>query len=418
MQLLYATNWDVPGMTRKFPLFRAARWSALLAAGQLTAAQAGPAFLQDGEAGFVVSHIEYALSDDAELNGACPSGMTGGLQEIFAASPGGKRGPDESDEQYVARVQKGTRTLSTTSDGRALCMHPEAGQPDPYFRTVQRSDIAVFGIDLDGEISNSDSKKHGTCAHDDFSGRNGEPGIDNQFYRVVGCSRSFQSTGMSNSFSTEMLTGSWGILLRLRGVDDIANDDDVEVGLYYNTDPIKLSPGREPLAYASYIADSDSRFRGETRGRISNGVLTTEPVDVRFRHVVNSMVLERFLRDARLQVTLSEQGELEGYLSGYTPVEAMYDQQFGYRNGKTGSGELAPLKLRSGSATGAAFVLGHTCNGAYYALLEHADGHPDPATGECTSISTQYRIRAIPAFVLEDTDSPESLNPVVAGTAQ
>jgi len=116
------------------------------------------------------------------------------------------------------------------------------------------------------------------------------------------------------------------------------------------------------------------------------------------------MVLQRPLKAARLRVTLSEKGELEGYLAGYTPVEALYDMAYGYRSGKTSSGELAPLKLRTQTATGAAFVLGHTCTGAFHALHEHADGHPDPETGECTSISTQYRIRAIPAFVIDGED--------------
>ena len=30
-----------------------------------------------------------------------------------------------------------------------------------------------------------------------------------------------------------------------------------------------------------------------------------------------------------------------------------------------------------------------------------ADGHRDPATGRCTTISTQYHLRAVPAFVVE-----------------
>jgi hypothetical protein len=29
-----------------------------------------------------------------------------------------------------------------------------------------------------------------------------------------------------------------------------------------------------------------------------------------------------------------------------------------------------------------------------------ADGHRDPSTGQCTSISMQYRLKAIPAFVV------------------
>jgi len=124
-------------------------------------------------------------------------------------------------------------------------------------------------------------------------------------------------------------------------------------------------------------------------------------VDVRFHWVVNSIRLERPLRDARVQMTLSEDGVLEGYMAGYTPVEAMYDLQFGYRDGKDANGQPAPLRLRAGSAMGAARVLGHTCNGAYYALHELADGHPDAETGKCTSISTQYRLKAIPAFVVD-----------------
>jgi hypothetical protein len=378
----------------------------LLFAVHLSSAHAELSFIQDGEAGFVVSEIEYALADDAEKNGACPSGMTLGLQDIFTATTAGRRKPGESDEDYSARVQRGAMALSTAADGRSLCLHPEAGEPSPYFRTVEPSDIAVFGIDLDGRRSTADTTPTGACPHNDFRGRNGEYGIDNQFYRVVGCSRSFQSTGLSNSWDTEMLTGSWGILVRLRGVDDIADDEDLTVGFYANTDPIKLSPGREPLAYASYIAESDSRFRGETRGRIRNGVLTTDPVNVRFRHVVNSMILERPLTDARLQVTLSEDGHMSGYLSGYTPVEALYSLQYGYRNGKTRAGEVAPPEVRAGTATGAAFVLGHTCTGSYHALYQHADGHPDPATGRCTSISTQYRLTAIPAFVLDSEAAP------------
>lgn len=282
------------------------------------------------------------------------------------------------------------------------CLDPQSMGPDPGYRTVEIPDIKAYGIDLDRMHSSSSARAPaGTCPHDDLLGMNGERGIDNQFYRVVGCSKSFQSTGQSNTFEIEMHTGSWGILLTLEDLDDIHNDDHVEVGFFANADPIELSPTREPLPNVTYAADQDPRFRAKTRGRIVDGVLTTEPVDVRFHWVVNSMILERPLRDARVQMTLRKDGTLEGYLAGYTPVEEMYDLQFGYRNGKDATGNLAALRLRGGSATGAAAVLGHTCNGAYFALHAHADGHPDPATGKCTSISTQYRLKAMPAFVVD-----------------
>jgi hypothetical protein len=339
-------------------------------------------FLRDGRAGFVVSHIEYALSKDAKDTGACPNGMTQGAKPPVA-------GDAKSVERYFAETVN-----------QNICGNPKAAGPDANFRTVSGANVLVYGIDLDGKDSRiKDKPIAGGCSHDDFVGFNGERGIDNQFFRVVGCSNSFQSTGQSNSFEVEMYTGSWGILITLNGVDDILNDREVEIGIYSNADPIELSPTRVALQNATYSIDPDPRFQSKTRGRIVNGVLTSDPVDVRFHSVVNSIYLERTLHDARMSMTLNKAGEMEGYLAGYTPVEELYDFQYGFRNGKNAKGEPASAKLISGSSNGQARVLGHTCNGAYYALYEFADGQRDAQTGKCSSISTQYHIKAIPAFV-------------------
>ena len=371
------------------------------AATNAAAVKSSAPFVRDGKAGFVVSHIKYALADGTpDLAVACPEGMSLQVEEIFAMAPEGKRRGGESDADYGKRLQAGGQKLSTGPKGEDLCMNPEVAEPDPHYRTLKVDDIPVLGIDLDGQTSQTTGKP-GSCPHVDFPGAKGEPGIDNQFYRLVGCSRSYQPDGQSNGFDVEMLTGAWGILFALEGIDDLRSDEQVKVGIYANADPIQLSPTRAPLAYATYAMDQDPRFRATTTGRIENGVLITEPVDVRFRHVVNSIRLERPLKDARLQVTLSEDGALDGYLAGYTPIEDLYDFQYGYRNGKGGDGKPAPLGLRSGSANGAARVLGHTCAGAYQAMHELADGHPDAQSGKCTSISTQYQVQALPAFVVD-----------------
>lgn len=342
-----------------------------------------PTFVQNGNAGFVVSHIEYALSKDAAETGACPNGMTQGMKRPEGAG-------EQDDKAFFGALMK-----------KATCANPEAAGPDANFRTVTGAKVPAFGIDLDGKDSSIKSKPApGKCSHADFVGMNGEHGIDNQFFRAVGCSKSYQPTGQSNGWSIEMLTGAWGILITLSGVDDIHNDNDVEVGIFANADPIELSPTREPLINATYAIDQNPRFQAKTHGRIVNGVLTTDPVNVRFHKVTNSIYLERPLNDARVQLTLSEDGTLEGYLAGYTPVEDMYDLQYGFRNGKNAKGDPADPKLIALSSNGQAAVLGHSCNGAYHALHELADGDRDPATGKCTSISTQYRIKAIPAFVV------------------
>jgi hypothetical protein len=375
---------------------------ALLALpGAVSAADSQVTWVNRGKAGFVVTDFGFALSKDADQTGACPDGWTLGNREVYQSTPEGRRRDGEADQDYARRIALGSQALATAPNGQNLCMNPEAGKPDPHWRIVSKPDVPAYGIDLDGQDSRAKGRPApNTCAHDDFRGFNGEKGIDNQFFRVVGCSRSYQSTGQSADNTIELRTGSWGVLITLAGVDDIRNDPSVEVGIYASADPIQLSPTREPVDFATYATMQDPRFRATTHGRIVNGVLTTDPVDVRFYKVTNSMYLERPLRDARLQLTIAPDGKLEGYLAGYAPVEAIYDHQYGYRSATDGKGQPSPLRLRSISANGNAAVNNHTCQGAYWALRAQADGHPDK-NGQCTTISTQYRIRAIPAFVVD-----------------
>jgi hypothetical protein len=352
--------------------------------------------------GFVVSDIGYALSKDAGETGACPDGLSAGYKnfgDAFIGKSDLQRRDGEVEDKYLQRV---FRSAMSDPNTRNLCHNPEAGQPDPNWHIVTGANVPVEGIDLDGQDSRANGKPApNTCAHDDFRGFNGEHGIDNQYFRAVGCTRSYQPTGSSIPWSIEMLTGAWGILITLSGVDDIRNDPDVTVGIYANADPIQLSPNRVPLTNATYAIDQDPRFRATTHGRIVNGVLTTDPVNLRFHKITNSIYLERNLDDARLALKIGPDGGLEGYLGGYTPVEDIYNFEFSFRNGKNAQGQAASLQLINGSALGRAGTLGYTCNGAYFALKKLADGHRDPKTGQCTAISTQYRIKAIPAFVVD-----------------
>jgi len=396
--------------------FAVSALALLVLPGAATSAGSEVAWIKDGKVGFVVTDFGFALSKDADQTGACPDGWTLGNRELYQATPEGKRREGESDQDYTRRIAAGSQSLAVAPNGQNLCMNPEAGKPEPHWRTVKVPNAAAYGIDLDGQDSRANGRPApNTCAHDDFRGFNGEKGIDNQFFRVVGCSRSYQSTGQSADNTIELRTGSWGVLITLAGVDDIRNDPDVTVGIHANADPIELSPTREPVEFATYSITQDPRFRATTHGRIVNGVLTTDPVDVRFYKVTNSMYLERPLRGARLRLTIAPDGKLDGYLAGYAPVEAIYDHQYGYRSATDGKGVPSPLRLRMISSNGNAAVNNHTCQGAYWALRAAADGYPDEK-GQCTAISTQYRIRAIPAFVV---DAPgKSANAALDGKGQ
>jgi hypothetical protein len=375
------------------------------------AADAQGSMIEGGKAGFIVYGFGNAYARPGQVGAMCPNGRSLGYRKIFQRSPEGQRREGEPASDYETRMNVGAAKLATVN-GQNLCSHPELGPADPDYRTMDATNVIAFGIDLDGQ----DSKRNGrpapeTCAHDDFPGANGVHGIDNQMLRVLGCDGAGEQYAApdesgelprgENGVSETMLQGGWGILISLRGVDNLQNDDSVEVGIYASADPIQRSANKEPILHETYAPDQDPRFRAETHGRIVNGVLTTDPVNVRFHWLVAGMHLERPLDHARIQAKFNADGGLEGYLAGYTPVAAMYNLNYGFRDAKDDAGQpVPPVRTELLSVLGND-VMGRTCHGAYAALNRLADGDRDPHTGRCTSISTQYWIRAVPAFVVD-----------------
>lgn len=365
-------------MGRYLLVFVAVLYSALLIADKRVG--------QESTLAFVVSHMDYALtSEDYEMS-ACPEGLTRGYKDT------------QSDGQ-----EDPLRQANRSSEIRNVCFNPAAGNPDPAFKTVRSEELPVLGFDLDrdsGESGAPDAKP-AQCSHQDFDGFEGNSGVDNQFYRVVGCVAGYKSTGQANLFDTEMLAGSWGILIEIEGLDNPENDESVRVGVFANGDPIRLSAERKPLAYGSYSVHPDSDFQVYTQGRVVDGVLVTEPFDIQIPYIVDALKLSRELRGARLQLRLLENGQLEGYLAGYSPLDNLYNIAVTPRSARMASGELAPQQRRTRIGIGKAMAFGHSCDGFYYALQEHADGHRDAETGRCTTISMQYRIKALPAFLIK-----------------
>jgi hypothetical protein len=367
-----------------------------------------------GNTGFIVYGFGNAYARPGQIGAMCPNGRSLGYRQTFERMPEGQRREGEPAADYDNRMNAGAFKLATVN-GQNLCSKPELGLADPNYRTMDASNVVAFGIDLDGQ----DSKRTGrataeTCAHDDFAGANGVRGIDNQMLRVLGCDgagEQYAATDESgelprgeNGVSETMLQGGWGILISLRDVDSLQNDNSVEVGIYASTDPIQLSPTKEPITHATYAPDQDPRFRGESHGRIVNGVLTTDPVNVRFHWLVAGMHLERPLDHARIQAKFNTSGGLEGYLAGYTPVEAMYNINYGFRDAADDAGNLVPSARTGSIAVLGNAIMGRTCHGAYAALKRLADGDRNPQTGQCTSLSTQYWFRAVPAFVADSSN--------------
>jgi hypothetical protein len=267
-------------------------------------------------------------------------------------------------------------------DGANVCEKPTSAA-DPGLITAEGSH--AFGMDLDGAADDAHPAPN-SCQHKSFLGPNGEKGVDNQLYRIIGCMEGHRGSRGNDGFVFQYIMermraeGMMTYLLEVSGIDDEKNDPDVEVSVYLGADPLVQDARGEVPADTTQRINPDPRWHNQVHGSIKDGVLQTDPFEL---HLLGSTMWMPVLdfKNAQLRLTLNQDGTAKGVLGGYVGLESLY-----YNSAK--SGFLFEV-FSSGN-----------CPGTYYALKRMADGYPDPKTGECTALSAAYTIEAIRAFVV------------------
>jgi hypothetical protein len=273
------------------------------------------------------------------------------------------------------------------------CQDPLA-QPDPGFLTLDGS-AQVRGLDLDGIHSTAitqSAQAATNCAHDDFVSPEGEAGIDNQHWRLMGCIRGYRPNDLMDrlhSSNTMIKEGGYAILMEISGMDDLRNDDEIEVQLLSAAAPVTIDTRGDIMEQVSFTAHADPIYHSaRARGKIVDGILTTEPVDLRLKVKQQTQDNAFWYRDARIRAEVGADGRIKGTLGAYWDVDNFWSVLNDHMIGDRHQGRNA------------AFNRGFMCAGIYHAIPRMADGHPDPETGQCTSISTAVHFEATPAFVI------------------
>lgn len=325
--------------------------------------------------------FEQPPLDPAE---ACPEGFNLNEFELALtdrAPPGLEVDGDMPVDQFLRLMRE--------SGAPDACEDPTV-YVDDSFRTMDLQPAVSRGFNLREDTPwQSDS---GACPRTTFTGPNGEQLVDNQLWRVLGCIRGYQRGGTIDEYAlTNIREGARTILIRIAGVDASGNGDDVEVGIYSSQEPIPTDAAGNLLPGASLQVTDELRYHNVTRGKLVDGLLTVEPVDLQLDFQGQYLDSEYEFRNAQLQIQLQPDGGATGLLGGYWDVEAFYDA---YGRQATRSG---------------VYYVGFSCPGMHAALHRLADGHPDPDTGVCTSISTTFRLEAIPAFVILPEQQPPTM---------
>lgn len=234
-----------------------------------------------------------------------------------------------------------------------------------------------YGFNLDGKTKPTD-----------FSSPEGERGIDNNYYRAAGCWVSYRGPAYHSQrgvgINGYMRDGLYTIVIVVSGEGDPMNDPNATLAFYESKDRIVKDANGQVARDASFAVKPTDRTQSIISVKVKNGVIeTAAPQEIRLRDEAWNRAIpdQLLLAQGQLRLKISEDGGFEGYLGGYRPWKLMYKRQaIPARDTET----LQGIDLPS----------------FYYALQRHADWDPDPATGENRQISTAYRIRGVPAFVL------------------
>jgi len=363
-------------------LLAASLYAAPAKAGAASAAVTDPATAKPTRTlGFAVTSFPYAIYKGAN---DCPDGMAMAAKEIYlAATTPAERTRLTKPENLKEFEQKAYHT----TDGKDLCQAPD--YPRAPQRTTQ-SKIS-YGMNIDG--TDDGHATDTTCAHEKFTGPNGEPAVDNQTYRVLGCSSNFRGFPGEEGYLESLRNaafkdGGTTMLIEVMGVKDVQNSDDVTVGVYNGTSPMMIDANGHMLPYASLTVTSDKKFQATLHGKIENGVLTTQPGDIALEYDFGGYPSYFHYKAARLRLQLNADGTAKGMLAGYLVASDV---------------DLTPHAKQE-----SAEMIGYDCPTFSQAVRRYADGFKDPKTGQCTALSTAFNIEAIPAFVIHPDDAKKT----------
>ncbi|GAB1261316.1 hypothetical protein [Aurantivibrio plasticivorans] len=250
--------------------------------------------------------------------------------------------------------------------------------PDPGLQEVT-GDLA-YGFNLDADESTGFN-------HIGIHGETGKKGIDNTYYKAIGCLKAWRGPtreGHHAKYVNDgMHNGRFTLVMLISGEGaDWRNDPNVKVGFYQAKDKIVMDAVGKVASDYTFRINPSPGYESIVRARTRDGIVETmDPVDIHMRSIDR---LPMHLRSGHLNFEIGEDGKLIGFVGGYRDIDSYF---------------------REWAAGGAIFELTMHINipAYWYALQRWADGHYDPVSGRYTTISTAYRIYANPAIVVSPT---------------
>jgi hypothetical protein len=345
--------------------------------------------------GFVITTWKTAMIEDRFID-ECPEGYNVGYDEIWWRGISKADRARLTEDGLKSRLDRYFSAIHRGPHGEDVCLNPTVVN-DPPLLTAEGKN--AYGMNLDGTVDGKATAE--SCTHQKFTGVDGTAGVDNQMYRLLACTYGFRANGNYevNANEARKSNGKGVTLIEISGVDNLRHSPNVRVSFYRAIDQYTLDGGGNFTSFASYRIDADDdgtpRYGSTLKGKIENGVLTTEAGDVNLPFYGNYTYMNQLIRKLRLRLELLPNGEAaKGMAAGYYNV----DQLMFYIGGL---GPIASVGISN-------------CPSIYVAAHQLADGYPDPKTGNCTALSSAFNFEAVAAFIIhpETETSTASVGPL------
>ena len=315
--------------------------------------------LADGKIGYVLTNRYWSLYETERGKTECPKGFNDGPREEFKKLyPAGKKlSVVDSQLQW-----EGSQWHPSTSKYR-LPFHESQGK-------------ISYGLNLDGKTG-----------PEDFVSPEGEQGIDNQFYRAIACVDSFRVGGSLYNFENTFLQQypDSRLLIELSQVDNLRNDDDVTVTTYRGMNSLLGgATGKDYLPGGTQRVDMrwSKDYVFKLKGKIVDGVLTTEPIDwimIPWAMTANVTAFQEF-RGMRFKLNVTAE-RADGLMAGHVDIQRWHHAL---------NTNLSTHHMSYGRVSSPSVVA---------ALQRLADGYPDD-TGKNTAISASVDLKMVQVYLV------------------
>ena len=329
---------------------------------------------------YVISWFSQATYSQ---DGDCPGGQNPEINQQYLKNLAALGLSPAKIEELAKKQEEGETTeLRDLMNGRARIdgqpanpfMNP-AAVVDPKLRSLEGK--YAYGFNLDGKGPASPGGFEDPETH--------EKGVNHALMRALGCTHGFRGTLAGRptywAWGWGQLKDSQPAWLMTVTAADFAKDGEVTIVFDRALEHMRSNVDGSPRHDATYRLDPDPRSHNEFRGVLKGGEISL-PAPATLRLMQNPLVApEVKLTNARFRLKVTPEKTVTGFIGGYQPWSDLY------------------FAFAAGGPTMEICIVGDI-PGLYYLLKRHADGEPDPKTGENTAISATYYIETTPAFIV------------------